>query len=153
MKKHSLDFYFDYLSPYAYFAWRKIPQFCHDHGLELNIRPIVFGKLLDHWGQLGPAEIPPKREWLAKYCYRYAQLHGFEFNGPKYHPFNSLAALRLSLSEVCGVDQEKVVSAIFEAGWSRGRDIGNLDVLKEILQACGVDSEALSGQIAQPTIK
>jgi len=27
MNKRQLDFYFDYLSPYAYFAWRKIPSF------------------------------------------------------------------------------------------------------------------------------
>jgi len=153
VKTRYLDFYFDYLSPYAYFAWRKITNFCEDHEVELRVHPIVFGKLLDHWGQLGPAEIPPKREWLAKYCHRYAHQHGFEFNGPKFHPFNSLPALRLSLSEVTGVNQEKVVSAIFEAGWSQGKDIGDLNELISILDSLGIDGTVLSEQINRPSIK
>ena len=153
MKTRYLDFYFDYLSPYAYFAWRRIGGFCTDHDVELRIHPVVFGKLLDHWGQLGPAEIPPKREWLAKYCYRYARQHGFQIKGPKYHPFNSLSALRLSLAEVSGIDQENVVSAIFEAGWGQGRDIGDLKDLISILETSGVDGTALSEQIRKPTTK
>jgi 2-hydroxychromene-2-carboxylate isomerase len=153
VKTRHLDFYFDYLSPYAYFAWRNITKFCKDHELELRAHPVVFGKLLDHWGQLGPAEIPPKREWLAKYCYRYAQQHGFEFNGPKFHPFNSLPALRLSLNEVIGMNQEKVISAIFEAGWSQGKDIGDLNELISILDSLGVDGTALSEQINKHSVK
>jgi 2-hydroxychromene-2-carboxylate isomerase len=148
-----LDFYFDYLSPYAYFAWRKVTRFCEDRGLELNIHPVVFGKLLDHWGQLGPAEIPPKREWLIKYCVRYAQQHGFNFKGPQFHPFNSLAALRLSLSEVSGKNQQKVVTEIFEAGWARGRDIGDTQTLVSVLESAGIDGAALAEEINKPIVK
>lgn len=149
----TLDFYFDYLSPYAYFSWRKLESFCQTHNLRLNPQPVVFGKLLDHWGQLGPAEIPPKREWLAKYCNRYAHLHGFEINPPKYHPFNSLTALRLSLLEVCAEDQGKVISAIFEAGWTQGKDIGNPQVLSDVLNEVGVNGDALCQQIQENNIK
>ncbi len=149
----TLDFYFDYLSPYAYFSWRKLADFCQEHNLELNPQPVVFGKLLDHWGQLGPAEIPPKREWLAKYCNRYAHLHGFEMNPPKYHPFNSLTALRLSLVEVCGEHQNKVINAIFEAGWAQGKDIGNPQVLSDILNGLSLNGEALCQQIQEANIK
>ncbi|MEH6346088.1 MAG: 2-hydroxychromene-2-carboxylate isomerase [Bermanella sp.] len=149
----TLDFYFDYLSPYAYFSWRKLESFCQTHNLRLNPQPVVFGKLLDHWGQLGPAEIPPKREWLAKYCNRYAHLHGFEMNPPKYHPFNSLTALRLSLPEVCGTDQGKVIGAIFEAGWTQGKDIGNPQVLSAILNEVGINGDALCQQIQETNIK
>lgn len=153
MKTRRLDFYFDYLSPYAYFAWRSISDFCEAHEIGLKIHPVVFGKLLDHWGQLGPAEIPPKREWLMKSCYRYARQHGFELRGPEFHPFNSLSALRLSLEEVCGSNQQKIVSAIFEAGWSHGKDIGNINELISILDSSGVDGAALSVQIEKPCIK
>jgi 2-hydroxychromene-2-carboxylate isomerase len=153
VSKRYVDFFFDYLSPYAYFAWRRIPKFCKAHHSELRIHPVVFGKLLDHWGQLGPAEIAPKRQWLAKYCHRYAHQHGFAFNGPKYHPFNPLPALRLSLREVSGIDQEKVISAIFEAGWSQGKDIGDPRELISILDSIDVDGIALFEQINEPAVK
>ena len=70
-----LEFYFDYLSPYAYFAWHGLERLCQDQVIEVTFKPVVFGKLLDYWGQLGPAEIPPKREWLMRYCLFYARRH------------------------------------------------------------------------------
>ena len=73
MNARRLDFYFDYLSPYAYFSWRRLQPLCLQHNLELRPHPVVFGKLLDHWGQRGPAEIPPKKASVYQYCYRYAQ--------------------------------------------------------------------------------
>jgi len=60
----TLDFYFDFLSPFAYFAWHNMLALTQQYQLVLRPHPIVFGKLLDHWGQLGPAEIVPKREWV-----------------------------------------------------------------------------------------
>ena len=153
MKPQHLDFYFDYLSPYAYFAWRQIGPLCERYQVELRIHPVVFGKLLDHWGQLGPAEIPPKREFVYKSCYRYAILHGFDFNPPKYHPFNPLHALRLSLREVCGDHQRQVISAIFAAGWSNGQDIGNPGELTVIVNALALDGALLLAQTQIPAIK
>ncbi len=153
MQASTLDFYFDYLSPYAYFSWRKLAEFCKEHQLIINPQPIVFGKLLDHWGQLGPAEIPPKREWLAKYCNRYAALNGFEMNPPKYHPFNSLTALRLSLIEVCGENQLQVVSAIFDAGWTQGKDLGDANELISIVNNLGLNGPELYKKTQDINIK
>lgn len=114
---------------------------------------MVFGKLLDHWGQLGPAEIMPKRQFLARYCLRYAALHGFEYNPPKYHPYNPLASLRMALQQVSGEDQVNVVNRIFEAGWSEGEDLGNTTRLLEILSEAGVSCEDYYQKIAEPEIK
>lgn len=109
--------------------------------------------MLDHWGQRGPAELEPKREWLAKYCYRYASHHGFEYRGPKFDPFNPLSALRLSLQEVSGQRQADVVSAIFDAGWTQGQDPGDPDVLLAVLNSIGIDGSALIARIAEPSVK
>ena len=57
-----LHFYFDYISPYAYFAWKKLPYLAKKYDCIIELHPVVFGKLLDKWGQLGPAEIEPKKE-------------------------------------------------------------------------------------------
>ena len=91
-----IHFYFDFISPYSYFAWLKLPGLAKKYNREIEAHPVVFGKLLDKWGQLGPAEIPPKQSWLNQYCLRYAALNGFEYNPPKEHPFNPWAALRMT---------------------------------------------------------
>lgn len=153
MISSTLDYYFDYLSPFAFFAWRDIGEFCGKNGLELRAHPVVFGKLLDHWGQLGPAEIPPKRDWVSRYCLRYASLHGFEYNPPKFHPFNPLPALRLSLLEVCGEQQLAVIQELFEAGWTRGEDLGDVNNLIAILKRAGIETGGLKKKITDPNIK
>ena len=148
-----IHFYFDFISPYAYFAWRKLPALAKKYNREIEAHPVVFGKLLDKWGQLGPAEIPPKRNWLNEYCLRYATLNGFKYNPPKNHPFNPLAALRMSLKEVSGVDQHKVIGSIFEGGWSYGADLGDLSTLISLLTKQSIDGESLSHKVLELDIK
>ena len=80
MTTPEVHFYFDYLSPYAYFAWRQLQPLCQRYCVDLRPHPVVFGKLLDHWGQLGPAEIDPKKTALYKYCYTQAIFKLFHIN-------------------------------------------------------------------------
>ena len=148
-----IHFYFDFISPYAYFAWRKLPTLAKKYNREIEAHPVVFGKLLDKWGQLGPAEIPPKRNWLNEYCLRYAALNGFKYNPPKKHPFNPLAALRMSLKEVSGDDQLRVIDSIFKGGWSHGADLGDLSTLISLLKKKSIDGESLSHKVSELDVK
>ena len=153
MQPKSIDFYFDYISPFAHFAWHNVTSLAKRYDCQIHAHPVVFGKLLDKWGQLGPAEITPKRKWLHQYCLRYAALNGFTYNPPKFHPFNPLAALRMSLKEVSGDNQHKIIDAIFEGGWCRGEDLGDLPTLVSLLEERAVDANYLSQQIALPNVK
>ncbi|NKB35218.1 MAG: thioredoxin domain-containing protein [Pseudomonadales bacterium] len=153
MRPTQLDFYFDFISPYAYFAWQKLEPLCEEYQLELRPHPVVFGKLLDHWGQLGPAEVPPKKEAVGRYCLRYAAINGLEYNPPKYHPYNPLPSLRLALKEVSGDQQLSVIDAIFNAGWAHGEDLGEAQHLIEILQRAGIDTKGLDELITQQSVK
>ena len=153
MVSKSIHFYFDYISPFAYFAWRKLPYLAKKYNRQIEAHPVVFGKLLDKWGQLGPAEIPPKRNWLNQYCLRYAALNGFDFNPPKKHPFNPLAALRMSLKEVSGINQLKVIDIIFEGGWCKGEDLGDLPTLIYLLKKQSIDGDNLSHQVSKNQVK
>ena len=153
MATKSIHFYFDYISPFAYFAWRQLPSIAEKYNRRIEAHPVVFGKLLDHWGQLGPAEIAPKRNWLHQFCLRYAVVNGFEYNPPKYHPFNPLAALRMSLAEVSGTHQHRLITAIFESGWSRGKDLGDLPTLISLMDEQGLDGAYMSEEIGNAEVK
>jgi 2-hydroxychromene-2-carboxylate isomerase len=50
--------YFDFLSPFAYLQLARFQKLPPD--IEITTVPVVLGAILKHWGQLGPAEIPPK---------------------------------------------------------------------------------------------
>ncbi len=153
MPANTLHFYFDFISPFAYFAWHQLGPICKDYLLELHAHPVVFGKLLDHWGQLGPAEIPPKKEATGRYCLRYAAMHELEYNPPKFHPYNPLPSLRLALKEVSGSQQVKVIDAIFDAGWANACDLGDVNVLIESLDIAGIDTTGFEDSLTQQSVK
>ena len=149
----SLDFYFDYLSPYAYLASLEMPALCQRHDVELRLHPVLFAGLLGHWGQKGPAEIPPKGRHAWRDCARHATERGIPMRSPLHHPFNPLTALRASLHEVAGDDQPKVIRTIFAHGWGQGGDLGDPAALAKALDAAGLDGAALLARGSEPRAK
>jgi 2-hydroxychromene-2-carboxylate isomerase len=51
MQMQTADWYFDFISPYAYFGLLRLTELSND--LEIRYRPVLFAALLDHWGQKG----------------------------------------------------------------------------------------------------
>ncbi|HXH30704.1 MAG TPA: 2-hydroxychromene-2-carboxylate isomerase [Bacteriovoracaceae bacterium] len=138
-----LIFYFDFLSPFSYFAWMKLQQLVHEKQLKIEYKPTPLGPLLNHWQIKGPGEVTPKREFLLKQCLRYSKRFGLPFTTPQTHPFNSLYALRLALKGVAGDHQEKVISTLWSAGWQKRIDMGNPDELLAALRDNGLPHEEL----------
>jgi 2-hydroxychromene-2-carboxylate isomerase len=153
LAQRRVDFYFDYLSGYAYFGWLRIQEICDARGVELVIRPVLFAGLLNHWGTVGPAEVEPRRAWVYRDGFRYAALRGIELDSPKYHPFNPLPALRTSLAVVSAAEQRTVVQALFLGGWAKGIDMGSPEELAATLNAAGVDGQALLERARSPEAK
>jgi 2-hydroxychromene-2-carboxylate isomerase len=138
-----LNFYFDYLSPFSYFAWVNLQKIKSEKGFQIHYHPVALGPLLNHWSIKGPGEVTPKREFLLKQCLRYAVKNNLEFTTPKTHPFNSIYALRLSLKGVAGVHQEKVIETLWKAGWQKRIDMGEPDELLKVLRDAGLPAEEL----------
>src|SRR5204862_8070568 len=92
----SVDWYFDFVSPYSYICLHRLPAL----GTPVTHKPVLFAGLLEHWGQKGPAEIAPKRRWTYRWCAWWAQERDIAFRFPAAHPFNPLQHLSLALA--CG---------------------------------------------------
>jgi 2-hydroxychromene-2-carboxylate isomerase len=135
-----LNFYFDFLSPFSYFAWTKIAS---NKDLIIDYKPVALGPLLNHWGIKGPGEIEPKREFLLKQCLRYAAKNNIDFTTPKTHPFNSLYALRLALKSTAGDLQGEVIKTLWLAGWQQRIDMGEPDELLRVLREAGLPADEL----------
>jgi 2-hydroxychromene-2-carboxylate isomerase len=59
----------------------------------------------------------------------------------------------MSLKEVSGVDQFKVIDSIFEGGWGHGADLGDLSTLISLLTKNSIDGESLSHKALKIDIK
>ena len=97
-----ITLHLDFISPYAYLAFERLPMALEGLSYGVDYKPLLFAGLLKHHGQLGPAEIPSKRDWTYRQVLWLAHSHGIEMQMPASHPFNPLPLLRLALA--CGTD-------------------------------------------------
>jgi len=120
--KH-ITFYLDFISPFAWLAFDRLPQVLHGTPISVSYQPILFAGLLKHYGQLGPAEIPGKREWTYRQVVWLAHQHGVALEMPAKHPFNPLALLRLALAcAPAGQASHAVCETLFRHVWQGGLD-------------------------------
>jgi len=130
-----ITFYLDFISPYAYLAFEALPEALKGLSHSVEYRPVLFAGLLKHHGQLGPAEIAPKRDWTYRQVLWLAHQHGIPMQLPAAHPFNPLALLRLALA--CGSDGQAnryVCETIFRHVWRGGADASDGRRLAELRQ-------------------
>ena len=109
----SVDWYFDFVSPFSYIALHRLGEL----PVQVSYKPVLFAGLLNHHGQKGPAEIPAKRRWTYRWCTWWAKDLGIPFRFPAAHPFNPLPYLRLALAAGCS---PQTVSYIYEQLWTTG---------------------------------
>ena len=149
----SIDFYFDFVSPYAYFAWARVSRFATSRDLDLHLKPVLLAALLNHWGQKGATEVPPKRAFVLRDCMRYAGREGLAFEVPPTYPFNPLSALRVALPEVAGREQSAVIDALFGAAWGRGEAIDTPTAVADVLDRAGLDGQGLVDRTRATSVK
>ncbi|MFQ5937654.1 MAG: 2-hydroxychromene-2-carboxylate isomerase [Acidiferrobacterales bacterium] len=142
----TLDCYFDFVSPFSYFAVEQIDRF--PRGVEIRLMPVLFAGLLNHWKHKGPAELAPKRRFTMRYVQWLATRHHIPLRIPPAHPFNPLAVLRLSIALN---NEPDVVRQIFRFIWQQGRrpdEPDNWAELKEHLNVPDADT-----RISSPDVK
>ena len=144
----TLDWYFDFISPYAHLQNAVLSRLAPL--AVVRRRPILFGGLLGHWGQLGPAEIPPKRTWTFAHCTWLASRHDIVFRVPTMHPFNPLPLLRLSFA--LGNTAE-AVDRLFAFVWVDGHVPTDRAAWADLLDELGVDEAALQADAVKQALR
>lgn len=115
--------YLDFISPYACLAFEKLPEALMGHSYSVTYKPVLFAAMLKHHGQLGPAEIPAKRDWTYRQVLWLAHSQGVDLQLPAAHPFNPLPLLRLAVAcEVQGLPNRYVCETVFRHVWRGGAD-------------------------------
>ena len=120
--KH-LNFYLDFISPYAYLAFHALPRALMGLSYSVTYKPVFLGALLKHNAMLGPAEVPPKRDWVYRQVLWQARQQGLVLEMPAVHPFNPLALLRLAVAmQAQGNPNRYVCETLFKHVWEGGLD-------------------------------
>lgn len=144
----TVDWYFDFISPYSYLAWHRLKEL--PAGTVVNLRPVLFAGLLKAWDQKGPAEVPAKRQWTYRWCTWLAQQQGIPFRFPAVHPFNPLPYLRMSIA---ASDRESAVERIFAALWTGAGDPRDRNIVATLLRELQLEAEHLEEPAIKETLR
>ncbi len=141
--KTPIRFYFDYISHNAYLAWTQIHKLADHYERDVEPVPVLFAGLLNHYGQKGPAEVPPKSMWMLRDVLRKAQQLNVPLRPPASHPFNPLLALRVSSLDLTNIERRRLIDGLFRATWAESRDVSDPNVVGAVLTNAGFDAQDL----------
>ena len=131
----TITFYLDFVSPYAWLAFERLPQELEGLSYNVEYRPVLLGALLQQHGNPGPAGIAPKREWTYRHVMWLGHALGVPLQTPVHHPFNSLGLLRQALA--CSSDgciNRFVTETLLRHVWIGGHDALDTARLAQLAQ-------------------
>jgi 2-hydroxychromene-2-carboxylate isomerase len=149
----SIEFFWEPGSPYTYLAATQIGALARDHGLEVDWKPFLLGKVFQERKMTLPAAIPAKAQYMFKDLARWAQLYRLPLTMPKVFPVNSMLANRAAVAATLQGQGEAAALALMGAYWGRGEDISQTDVVQAALTAAGLDAEALLAATQTEAVK
>ena len=149
-KEKKIDFYFDFISPYAYLAHKKIQLLPKD--IKINYKPILLGGLHNLQGIIAPAFIKPKLKYMINDCLLIAKKNNYDFKWNSIFPINTLNIMRGYFS-INSSNQTQYIKTIFDAYWRDDLNIYNEEILTPLLKQCKIDKNIFFKTIKDPVIK
>jgi len=148
----SIDFYFDFISPYSYLAYKKIMSRKDKNKFKINYKPILLGGLHKLGKITAPAFNERKMKNMKNDCELVASKNKIEFKWNSKFPINSLYLMRGYL--VIEKDLKKnFFDTCFNTYWRDNLDISKEKNIHQILEKVGIDKKKFLTDIEDIKIK
>ena len=148
----SIDFYFDFISPYSYLAYKKIKSLNNLNNYKIIYKPILLGGLHNLGGITAPAFNVRKMKNMKNDCELIAKKNKIIFKWNDKFPINSLYLMRgyLVLSKKL---KEKYFEVCFDNYWKENTDISSEENIHKILDLCSINKTDFFNNINDKKIK
>ena len=147
----SFDFYFDFISPYSYLAYKKFLSL-DNNKININFKPILLGGLHNLSEITAPAFNERKMKNMKNDCKLIAFKNKIDFKWNAKFPINSLYLMRGYIASK-DHNKEEVLDNCFEAYWKNDTDVSDEKNLFKILDNCKIDKDAFLNDIKKQEIK
>lgn len=135
-----IQFFFDFHSPWCWFASLRIEALASRVGRPVVWRPMHLARLIERIDGRRPLEANPAFvHWFKQDMQDTAQALGLRL---RYHPRFPLRPARALRAAVLAAERGSAatfVQAVMHAYWSDEGDIESLDLLADLAQRCGID--------------
>jgi 2-hydroxychromene-2-carboxylate isomerase len=139
----TLEFFYDFVSPYSYFASARVEAIASRTGAAVRWRPFLLGGVLKATDNKAPADTAAKYAHLKVDTVRWARRLGLPFAWPPAHPFSTVLAMRCALAAERRGALVPFTHAAFRAVWAEGKDLISPEALAAVAASAGLDGPAL----------
>ena len=149
----TLEFYFDYGSPYSYLADTQVEAIAQRAGATLVRKPMLLGGVFKATGNHSPAELPQKSAWSGFDMPMWARHYGVPFQRNPFFPVNTLALMRGAAAAQIDGSFERYHPAVFKAMWVEGRNLNEMKEVASVLTSAGLDAAKFGARIQDQDVK
>ncbi|MEP5763266.1 MAG: 2-hydroxychromene-2-carboxylate isomerase [Halieaceae bacterium] len=150
----TLEFYFDFGSPTAYLAYKRLQQLSDSYELRVEYRPMLLGGVFKATDNVSPVTIPAKGAYMLQQDLpRFAARYQVPLNFNPHFPINTLNLMRGAIAAERLACLPAYLAAVFEAVWVDGKNMGEREVVSEVLTAAGLPVSELLQLSQEPELK
>lgn len=150
-----IEFYFDFSSPYGYFAAAKIEPLAAKYSRTTVWRPMLLGAVFKVTGQQPLTTIPLKGSYALHDLIRSARWFGVPFKMPSKFPISTTAPCRAYywLHDRDPAAAKTLAQALYRAYFAENRDISNPEITANVAAKLGHDKDTVTQAINDPAVK
>lgn len=155
MAANAIEFYFDFSSPFGYFAATKIKDIGDEFGREILWKPFMIGAALKVTGGMPLPMIPLKGDYSSKDMERTSRQFKIPYKVPSKFPISSQAPCRLIywMQTVAPEKQEEAILKLYQAYFLEDLDISTPEVAAKVLSTVNGTEEELIALTQHPAMK
>lgn len=152
------EFHFDFGSPNAYLAHRVVPAIEARTRATFRYVPVLLGGVFKATGNRSPMEafagIRNKLEYERLETERFIRRHRIEgYVRNPFFPVNTLQIMRGAVAAEMNGTLDRYMTAMFHHMWEAPKKLDDPDVLRDALEASGLDAAAVMARMQDPAVK
>jgi len=151
----AIDFYFDYSSPYGYFAAMKINDLAAKNGRSVNWKPILLGAVFKVTGGQPLPMLPLKGPYALRDILRSARFHGLPYQQPSKFPVATQAPARAFywVNDRDPALAKKLAQALYQAYFGQDRDISSPEITADVAATLGLQRDEVLAALNDAAVK
>ena len=149
----SIEFYFDFSSPYSYIAYKEIEQLEKNNSFKIKYMPIFLGGLHNAAGVTPAAFINLKSKYMIEDAKLVCEKKNIKFIFNSYFPIKTVNFMRGVIIAEKDSFEKIYIEKIFSAIWKDGLNMNDPIVINKVLKNINLNPEKFFVRVADQKIK
>ena len=149
----SIEFYFDFSSPYAYLGFKEIKKYEKKYPFQIKYMPIFLGGLHNSAGITPAAFNKIKSKYMVQDTKLVANKKNIKFSFNSYFPIKTVNFMRGALIAKDDNYEKIYVEKIFDSIWRDGLNMNDNIIINKVLKNLDLNPSIFFGKVSDIKIK